>query len=208
VLYQDRKEDAEKSSTRYAQDKKFLLKDYDKNPKDGRTLFYLAQTCGCLGEYEESFKYYKERSVVGGFEEEVFHSLLRMGEISSNMLKKPWNESLEYYLLAFEMSKRAEPLVRIASYYKNQNMWQLAFLFSKKSTEMEYPTDAILFIDKKLYEYDRWHLLGIISFYAGKYTDGYEGCLRALMHPYNVEIDKFNLKFYEEKLGINKNRQK
>ena len=201
VLFQDRKYDAEKSLGRYTKDKELLLKDYESDPADGRTLFYLAQTYGCLDEVENCYEFYKKRVQAGGFLEEVFHSYLRMGEVGGR-LGKPWHIILDHFICAFEVLGRAEPLVKLAEYYRSQNMWKSAYMFAKKSCELEYPKQAVLFVDKRLYEYGRWHLLGILAYYDEKYKEGEDACKMALKSGPDFEIDKNKLKFYIEKLSI------
>jgi glycosyltransferase involved in cell wall biosynthesis len=210
TLFQDRKYDAEKSLSRYTKDKELLLQDYENDPSDGRTLFYLAQTYGCLDELEKCYEFYKLRVQTGGFLEEVFHSYLRMGEVGAR-LGRQWNIILDHFICAFEVLGRAEPLVRLAEYYRSQNMWKSAYMFIKKACELEYPKQAVLFVDKRLYEYGRWHLLGIVAYYDEKYKEGEEACRMAIKTGPEFEIDKNNLKFYLEKLGKckkNKNRKK
>jgi glycosyltransferase involved in cell wall biosynthesis len=204
VIFQDRKYDSEKSMSRYAKDKVFLLKDLKENPTDPRTLFYLGQTCGCLKEFEEACEYYKRRAeLANGFYEERFHSYLRLGELSM-ILRKDWNISLEAFLNAYNVIPRAEPLVKIAEYYRNKSQWNLAYMFVSEAVKLEYPSNCTLFVDRRLYNYYRWHLLGIVAYYAGKYKEGKIGCLKAIETGPNLEIDKSNLKFYTDKLDSKK----
>ena len=44
VLYQDRTQDDDKSSKRFQRDKELLLAEFEKDPTETRTIFYLAQT--------------------------------------------------------------------------------------------------------------------------------------------------------------------
>lgn len=196
-LFQDRKYDIEKSLGRYTKDKELLLKDYQGNPSDGRTLFYLAQTCACLNQMEECYDFYRKRIDAGGFQEEMFHSYLRLGEVGSS-IGKHWNVVLDHYICAFELLGRAEPLVKLAEYYRSQNMWKSSYMFAKKACELEYPMDAVLFVDKRLYDYTRWHLLGIVAYYDKKYEEGIKACEIAIKNGPEFEIDKSNLKFYME----------
>lgn len=202
ILYQDRTQDDDKTSKRFVRDKVLLLKDYKQNSTEPRTLFYLAQTCSCLGQREEAFYYYKLRSELEGFQEEKFHSYLRTAEISQQ-LGHNWYDTFSYYMKAAEHSNRAEPLICIADHYNKQKNWNLAFQFSNWACSLEYPKDAILFVDKQIYDYTRWHLLGIISYYCGKYKEGKNACLKAIEKGLNVDVDKNNLKFYTDKLNEN-----
>ncbi|OHY73483.1 glycosyltransferase [Priestia aryabhattai] len=70
-------------SDKFERDKQLLLGgiDDETTPPDlkVRYMFYLAQTFSCLNELEEAIKWYKKRVEAGGWEEEVFYSLLQTG---------------------------------------------------------------------------------------------------------------------------------
>ena len=200
VIYQDRTKDDNKSFKRFSKDKELLLKEMSRDPSDTRTVFYLAQTYGCLNEHSESFKYYKMRSEMEGFSDEVFFSLLRCGELLEKIEDSSWEDSMKFYMRAIVHSKRVEPAMRIAEYYKEKGEWILAYTFADLACNMKYPKDCVLFVNKHKYEYERWHLLGIIAYYAGFFTRGKIACEIAIRNGHNVDLDKNNLKFYEEKL--------
>ena len=194
VIFQDRTQDDDKTSKRFIRDKELLLEDHNENPAEPRTLFYLAQTCSCLEKLEDAFKYYQMRSNLDtGFWEEKFHSFLRCGEIMEK-LNFDWSESMKYYLKAFELCPRVEPIIRIVEYYKDKN-WLLCFSFSELACKLNYP-ECLLFVDKLSYDYKRWHLLGISGWYANEFEKGKIGCIKALESGLSNEIDKYNLKFY------------
>jgi hypothetical protein len=199
ILFQDRTKDDDKSFKRFSRDKVLLLEDFKANPKDPRTLFYLAQTCACLNEADDAFYYYKLRSNLPGFYEEVFQSLLRCGDFSAQ-LGHDWHQSsLGWYMRAYEHTARVEPVLKIAEYYLDKKQWVLAYTFSKLACSLSYPDHCILFVDKHVYDYKRWHILGIAAWYAGSYDDGKNACLKAIACGYNNDIDKKNLEFYENR---------
>jgi glycosyltransferase involved in cell wall biosynthesis len=203
ILYQDRTQDDDKSGKRFKRDKELLYNEYVKDPTEPRTVFYLAQTCSCLGENDESLYFYKIRSTLEGFQEEKFHSLLRSGELTQK-LNHEWHDSMMFYIKAFEHSHRAEPLLFIAIHYIQIKMWVMAFTFLKLACSIPYPQDAILFVNRHDYDYKRWHLLGIVAYYVGQFQDGKAACLIAIEYSktdskVNSDIDKSNLKFYEDK---------
>jgi len=200
-IYQNRTINSENSAKRFIKDKSLLLDDYNKNPKDTRTLFYLAQTCSCLGQKEESFQFYKERSELDGFQEEKFLSFYNCGNLSYE-INKPWYDTLSWYFKAFEHSNRIEPLIKISTYYKNIQNWRLAFTFINIACDLEYPKDSTLFVDKFMYDYVRWHLMGIIAFYFNKFKEGKEACLKAIQTNINTTLDTNNLQFYLDKVPI------
>ncbi len=76
VLFQDRTLDDDKSFKRFYRDKEMLFAEFLREPKDPRTLFYLAQTCGCLGNMQDAYKFYclRTKNEDVGFIEEIYQS--------------------------------------------------------------------------------------------------------------------------------------
>lgn len=219
TLYQDRTKDDDKSFKRFIKDEQILDAEYqeildkieeDKTVKpDCRNLFYYAQTCICLGKKEKAYNLYKQRSEqTHGFTEERYHSYYRCGEISQ-MLSHDWEESMLWYLKAYEYSchvfssPRAEPLYKIADYYKDK-CWDICFMYLRRCCELVYPESAILFVDRRVYDYLRWHLMGIVAYYVNNMEMGKIACENAIKSE-NRDIDKNNLMHYldeREKLKI------
>lgn len=195
VIYQDRRTDSASSAKRFHRDKILLLAEYKKNPKDSRNCYYLGQTCMCLNHYDDAFYYLKRRSELNDFMEEKFHALLKLGKVASH-LGHSWPDCMKWFMEAFEVIPRAEPMVRIAYYYMNKGKWILAYTFIKLACDLDFPSNCLLFVDKNCYEYERWHLLGRIAFYANKKQEGKIGCQMALKARSDSLIDKENLKFY------------
>ena len=208
ILYQDRTKDDDKSQKRFSRDRELLLREHQKDQKEPRTLFYLAQTCECLGLIDEAFYYSKIRLELQGFFEERFHSFMRCAKCAL-LLGHEWHTVMPYYLKCYEEQLRAEPLVRIAEYYKlladnaikegknAYHYWRSAFIYINEACEIPFPEHCILFMERSIYDYDRWHLMGIIGFYAGKMEHGKNGCLKAIESG-GKEVDKNNLKLYIE----------
>ena len=196
-IYQDRNDD-NRSFLRFSRDKELLLQDIKNDPENTRSIFYLAQTCDCLNQIEDTLKYSKLRLTLKGFDEEIFHSLMRCGKYSEK-IGLDWNLCFEYYIKAYNDFNRVEPLISISEYYKNKKMWKAAFMFIKQACELQFPYHHVLFVDQDMYEYTRWHLMGIIAYYAQEYTWGKQGCLKAIEKGYNKVLDEQNLKFYLDK---------
>ena len=204
ILFQDRTVDDDKSQKRFKRDKELLYTEILKNPSDPRSYFYLSQTCGCLNLWSESYYYYTLRTKMIGFLEEVYQSLFRLGETTS-ILKHPFCETLKNYIMAYSHSQRVEPLCRISEHFTKNNIkgenvssWNLAYLFVSAASKLMYPHNQILFIDRMSYVYKRWHLLGIIGYYVGRFKEGQIGAIKALQHDI-TELDMNNLKFYLDK---------
>lgn len=218
-IYQDRTQDDDKTKHRFQRDKQLLQREHEQHPTDARTLFYLAQTYECLRKHGLAYIYYSKRTLLGGFDEEVFHSYLRMGDIARNatraneahpenritleqddedtstLRRLDWKDALYDYIKASETCLRAEPLLRIAEYYKDHHRFELAFHFARMACEIPFPNDTILFVDTEIYEYTRFHVMGIVSFYCARYEEGEEAC-RLAIEARDKDIDKKNIEFY------------
>ena len=180
VLYQDRTQDCESSFKRFSRDKDILLREHLKHPDDARTVFYLAQTYGSLGMQNEAYYYYKLRLDMGGYEEEIYHSYQRLGEIASN-LKMDASVSISWWMKALEHTKRAEPAVKIANHYLYNNVKHyLAAAYTTMAIQMDYPIYCNLFVNRLDYDYTRYHLDGIAQYYVGGYKQGLESCKKAI----------------------------
>ena len=202
-LYQDRTKDDDKSINRFYRDKELLLEEYKKNPKYGRTVFYLAQTFSCLNDYKNSYFYYKERTLLVGFWEETYESYFKCGELSET-LNHDWHESFVWYIKAYESIPRVEPLLKIAKYYQNIKNFLLSYTFLDLACKLNFPTQCSLYVDKLAYDYTRWHLTSIVAYYTNlHYKEGKLACLRAIENGtklnINTDIDKKNLEFYLKK---------
>ncbi|HXW85801.1 MAG TPA: glycosyltransferase, partial [Candidatus Bathyarchaeia archaeon] len=78
-LYNPTKKGDAKSRDRWQRDLGPLLRDYDNDPQDSRTVFYLAQTYHFLGEVKNARHYYKKRIKLEGYSEETFIAMYRIG---------------------------------------------------------------------------------------------------------------------------------
>ena len=208
-LYQDRTKDDDKSFKRFSRDEEILNHEYqeilnlieiDQSKKpDTRNLFYYGQTCMCLGKNEKAYRLYKERTEQEGFTEERYHAYYRCGEISKT-LGHDWEETMTWYIKAYEYSTkvfdspRAEPLFRLAEHYRDK-CWDLCFMYLRRCCEVVYPENAILFVDRRIYDYSRWHLMGIVAFYVKQMEIGKIACLKAIKEE-NNDIDTKNLLYY------------
>lgn len=211
ILFQDRTKDDDKSFKRFFRDKEMLYNEYIKtNPHDARTLFYLAQTCGCLNLHQEAYNYYYLRTKETGFIEEIYHSYYRLGE-SSQILGHPWEESINWYLKAFAYSQRTEPLVKIAEYYMENNSfgqkqpdYMLAYTYISMACKLLYPMNQILFIDKRCYTYKRWNLLAKCAIHIGRYKEGKDACIKAIVEEERPEDYKLLIEYLFKDSEINK----
>jgi hypothetical protein len=86
----------------------------------------------------------------------------------------------------------------MAEKYKKPGLWRVAYMYAREACELPFPHESILFIDNGVYDYYRWHLMGIIGFYVNKHDEGRNACLKAIQNGTNKEADEKNLQFYKK----------
>lgn len=206
VLYQDRRNDGGKSLPRFERDYTLLRETLRANAEtDGgvvaRNVFYLARTCSALGKADEAIEWFRRRTTMGCFQEEVFESFLSLGSLCQQKGQK--QDAVDAFLKAIEAGagKRAEPLVELGAIYVGANEWHVAFLFLQAAVALETPREGevLLFVNLRHYRFLRWHLMGICAYYVGAINAGREACERAIQGAQTDEErqnNESNLKFY------------
>ncbi|MCX5922441.1 MAG: hypothetical protein NTX86_03870 [Candidatus Dependentiae bacterium] len=194
----------EKSAQRWHRDLQLLLKSYIEDRRDPRTLFYLAQTYEALDDLENAFLFYKKRSEIQGWDEENYVTTYRLARVAEMMESKDEPEivsdAVKLYLKAFTMRPhRAEPLIKIAQYYRHKNNMPLAFIFASRAVKIPYPVQDVLFVEKYMYDFERYDILGICSWYIGEYETGEWAVLKALEVNPRAQHLHFNLRLYIER---------
>jgi tetratricopeptide (TPR) repeat protein len=195
-IYQDRTVDAEKSAARFVTDYSLLLKEVEKNPTDARSTFYLARTCEALGARDEAIKWFKRRAEMGDFLEEVFHSYLSIGQLQRKAGR--WRGAIQALQEAYQADARVEPLLELAEIHRERSEWQTAYMYLDMALTL-VPEERLLFYDPRKYEYTRWHLMGIVAYYAGAMTLGRFACEKAVKASVTDEeraLNASNLSFY------------
>ncbi len=178
-----------KTAWRWQRDRDLLLKEYEKNPFDARTLFYLAQTYECLSDWENAHIFYEKRSFINGWDEENYMTLYRLGNVAWHRIAKDSQglcpDLVTYYLKAFAMRpQRAEPLIQIAWYYLSKKNMHVAYLFAARAVQIPYPENDILLVDKSLYDFMRYNILSKCAWSIGEYEVSKEAMRKILDSDY------------------------
>ena len=174
-----------KSVDRWVRDRDLLRAAYKKNPNNTRTLFYLAQTYACLGDWENACIFYKKRVQLSGWDEEDYIARYRLADAVEHAHQTnpnhTWSQAMACYLAAYEMRPhRAEPLVRIAHHYLQTDNHRMCYLFARRAVELPYPENDILFVENYLYDYLRYDILGRCAWYVGEFDVGEQAVRSAL----------------------------
>lgn len=198
----------EKSNARCARDYALLKKSLEDDPTNTRTMFYLAQTCQFMDDWEQAIFYYQKRFECGEASEEKYLAAYRVGcaiehlvaEFYKNGTPTQYTEedAVHYYLQAYNMVPyRAEPLFRIACYYIRHAQHAIGYLFAKRAVELPYPHNSSLFVEKTVYDI-RYDILGQCALYVGEYKIGKEAVVKALQLNPDDEYLYHNLAVYNQ----------
>ncbi len=203
IIYQDRTQDDDKSQKRFLRDEQILLRRYSDlkddrdSPKLSRTVYYLAQTYDCIPDHRKALEWHLRRSTLEGFYEEKWISIYKVGHYYEKMGKWPLAE--QNYLAAWKFQPRCEPLVSLAKHYRDKENWRVAWSWLKLALELKYPFDAGLWVEKEFWNYERYHLMGIIAFYYDRPNDGIEAIKILIATNRAQQQDLENLKHYQIK---------
>lgn len=203
----DDHEDGGCKSDKFERDVKLLTQGLIDEPNNERYMFYLAQSHRCLRQYDQSIQWYKNRIEKGGWQEEVWYSKYMIAEMYEEM--GFWDQALTWYLDAFQMTpERAEPLWKIAHYYRNHSQNNLAYLFAKQGSQIPYPKQHLLFVEYPVYEYKLDEEISIAAYYTPNKEDGLVAANRLLLKKSTPDhlrnSTERNILFYIGNLKTNK----
>jgi glycosyltransferase involved in cell wall biosynthesis len=196
---------------KYQKDAQLLEAALKKNPSNTRNVFYLAQSYRAAGDYSSALKNYEKRAGIGGWDEEVFWSLLEIGRMK-DCLEMPADDVIECYSRAYEYRKsRIEPLYYIANYYRETKNYHLGYLAAKLANSFPVSKD-ILFVQQWMYDYGVPIELSVCAYWLGKYEECKQISVELLLKKDKLPPDvrtlvEKNLAFANEKL-LEQNNQK
>lgn len=173
------------------------------DPDNSHLLFLLAQYYKGSKQYDEAIEKYQIYLEKGGRPEERWFCKYMMGECFEAL--NQWPLALFWYLEAYQGNpNRADPLLKIAIYYRFHGENDLAYLFAKHGVRIPYATDQSLFASSPLYEYQFDEELSIVSYYTRFREEGYAAAsdltLRKYVPWYVKQQAYLNLLFYVQPL--------
>ncbi|MFI5427503.1 hypothetical protein [Aeromicrobium sp. UC242_57] len=140
------------------------------DPENARYVFYRAQTLRDLGRGREAVSAYEHRAAMGGWEEEVWYSLLQVAVLRERLADSD-ADVLAAYLAAFERRPgRAETLVELSRHLRERGRHELAHVFATRAVQLA-PTDDILFVVPACYGWRARDELSVSSYWVGSYTE-------------------------------------
>lgn len=139
---------------KWANDIEVLEKALQREPKNTRYVFYLAQSYAVNGQWEKALEQYERRASMGEqtSQEEMFWALYCIGCLQSD-LNRPHEQVIDSLLKAFYYDPtRAESLYRLAVQFQLMESPILGYLVAKEAIKLPPPRKALK-IQHAVYDY-------------------------------------------------------
>lgn len=175
--------DGGSKGNKYERDVKLLLDDLKENPKNARSMFYLGETYRnrpnnnkeeTIAYKTHAIKWYKKYFKFSNWNEEKWYSLYGIGMcynaiysvIDKDKKSKFFDKTVHAYLEAYNFHPtRNENLVKLANFYRTESKNKLCYAFAKIASQIEYPKNEALFIEKHCYTYSPKYEMSISGYY-------------------------------------------
>ena len=195
VGYIDDRNDGGCKADKFERDARLLEQGLLDEPKNGRYMFYLAQTYHSLGRWTDSIRYYKQRIEAGGWFEEIWYSHYMLAQCYLQ-LNNPIKFE-EWMLKAFAFRPaRAESVYKLTKYFREQGQHYKAYHYLNLGKNIPKPSDS-LFIERDVYEGLFDYEATILDFYIGKQEEGLTRSMRYMLTKRDYLDNVYrNLQFY------------
>jgi hypothetical protein len=194
ICYIDDKNDGGCKQDKFQRDIKLLEEGLEKEAKNERYMFYLAQTFKCVGRFKDAISMYKKRIAIGGWAEEIWHSHYSIGECYLKLKDLPKVE--EWMLRAFAYRPcRTESIYQLARVFREMGQHYKSYHYIKIGQQVPFPKNDCLFIESSVYNGLFDYECSIVEYYIHP-----EKCLRTTIQ-YMLKLGDFqqncvtNLKF-------------
>lgn len=159
-----------------------LLKEgLKKEPNNERYVFYLAESYRDAGEKGQALEWYQKRINMGGWQEEVFWSMLEIAYILKD-IGLPSNIVIDSFKNAHNYRPhRAEPIYYLAEIYNQLGDHATAYEYLKKRETIVKPAqkDSLFNVDW-IEDYGLLFQLSICSYFVGQYQESLKACEKLL----------------------------
>lgn len=158
------------SPDKFERDARVLEAALAADPENARYVFYLAQSHRDAGDWEKARAAYARRATMGGWDEEIWYSLLECARITERL--EEHDRVADAYMKAYAMRPtRAEPLCHLARYYRSRGMPAAGYPVARVAAEIAKPRD-VLFLDEATYAWRSLDELAVCAYYAGRFGEG------------------------------------
>jgi tetratricopeptide (TPR) repeat protein len=153
---------------KFDRDRRLLEAAIARDPGDARAWFYLGQTLRDLGRMDEAIGAYRQRSRLGGWDEEVSYALLQVGLLLERT--DPAAAAMAFHDAHEVRPGRPEPLHGLARLHRNAGRHHSARRFAEAGLALP-PCEDLLFVHRDL---ERWGLRferSVAAYWTGDVED-------------------------------------
>ncbi len=162
-------------------------------PSNERYVFYLAESYREVGEFSKAIEYYQKRVLLGGWEEEVFISLLQIAKLQKELKEEQEKVIESFYRAHRYRPHRAEPIYYLAELFNQVRRHDLAYSCIKSKGYIPLQQRDLLFNEDWINEWGLSFQLSIASYYLGHYQESLDVCDQLLENPSLPENFKHQL---------------
>lgn len=178
VYYQITQDGARsKDPKKYYKDAALLEEALKKDPTSTRYTFYLAQSYRDAGETEKSLEWYQKRIAMGGWDQEVYISMLEVALLQQN-LGMPVDTIMSSFERAYRYRPhRPEAVYYLAELYNRNGKTELAYALIKSREFIKQPAiKDILFTQDWMDNYGLLFQLSIAAYWVGRFEESRNLC--------------------------------
>jgi glycosyltransferase involved in cell wall biosynthesis len=186
-----------KDPLKYQKDAEVLDKAYHEECKKenskfkSRYAFYCANSYKDCNNDEKAVEFYKIRTTLGDYQEEVYLSYLYGGRCMIK-LERPEEEIEEFFLKGWEsMRNRSECLHALAFYLRMKKKFTKAYVYAELGRKIPFPPECRLFVERDIFDLKILDECAVSAFY----TQRFDVCFKL--------NGKLLQKFYDERLVKN-----
>lgn len=143
---------------KFDRDLALLERSYKEDPTNERTVFYLAQTYEGTGRKDDAVRLYRERAAIGGWNEEAYIALLRVGRLTDTL-----EDCLKAHLFR---PQRPEGIYEVAKRFNRCGAHALTVQICEKWSGV--PSSDILFVEREPEEFGILFEKAIAMYYIGR----------------------------------------
>jgi len=162
---------------KYAKDVALLEKEYQNDPTNTRTVFYLGQSCKDAKMPDEAAKWYLKRTQMWGWAQEIYmsyYNLIKLCQDPVQQIEYGW-KALEACPHRLEVTHALMESRRLCQLPFLQQVYAMAMVATAHAHQ---PDD--LFAMPWIYDWGFDFELGILAYWTGHYAISYEVSRRAL----------------------------
>lgn len=190
---------------KYSADAVILEKALTDEPDNARYAFYLAQSYRDSQQHEKALAAYERRAEMGGFDQEVYCSLLTAARLA-RALRHPVPEVMDRFLRAHDSRpSRVEALGELAGYCRELSRWGSALMFAERGLAIA-PSDDVLFVEPAWHQWRLVDEYAIATYWVGEYSLSLQASDELLDNGHVPKDQRArireNRRFAAEKLGV------